>query len=189
MISIRVHGRGGQGVITAAELIALAGFKSGLQTQALPAFGVERTGAPIQAFARLSDKPILTREHIYEPQIIIVQDPTLLESLDIMAGANQQTKLIVNSPKTAKGIFNQIKSEKIQSLAPMEKNITTVDASSIAFRIFGKNLVNTALLGALAKTTKQISITALKAAITEKFTSKGQATIDRNITAALETFK
>ena len=185
MFAVRIHGRGGQGVITAAELIAIAGWQSGLETQALPAFGVERTGAPIQAFARLANQPILTREHIYTPDFIIIQDATLLEATDILAGANKTTKIIINTPLTASEILAEIKKQKTQSFIPNLKNIFTIDATKIALKIFGKNLVNTAILGAFAKVSGVITIAALKKAIQEKFLEKGPEIIEKNIKAAL----
>ena len=97
MIQIRLHGRGGQGVVTAAELIAISAFYEGKEAQAFPSFGVERTGAPIEAFARIDNKPIRTREHVYSPDILIIQDPTLLETVDVANGCNNKTKVIINT--------------------------------------------------------------------------------------------
>ena len=95
MYQIRIHGRGGQGVVTVAELIAIAGFFNGWQTQAFPSFGVERTGAPIEAYARLSKSPIRTREHVYQPDVLIIQDPTLLATVDVLKGCNEKTLVII----------------------------------------------------------------------------------------------
>ena len=124
MISIRVHGRGGQGVVTAAEIIAIAAFNEGKFAQALPYFGTERTGAPVQAFARLADQPIKNKEHIYEPDILIIQDPTLLKVKEIFIGTGPKTIFIVNAPK------------KIT-----KKNYYTVDATKTALEILGKNII------------------------------------------------
>ena len=99
MTQIRIHGRGGQGVVTAAELIAMAAFFDGKEAQAFPSFGVERTGAPIEAFARIDDNPIRTREHIYRPDILIIQDPTLIGTVNVTKGCGKNTKVIVNSAK------------------------------------------------------------------------------------------
>ena len=99
MQQIRIHGRGGQGVVTAAELIAIAAFNDGKEAQAFPSFGVERTGAPIEAFARIDNQPIRTRQHVYNPDILIIQDPTLLATVDVAHGCNKNTVVIINSSK------------------------------------------------------------------------------------------
>ena len=109
IIQTRVHGRGGQGVVTAAELIALAAFYDGKESQAFPFFGVERSGAPIMAFARISNNKIKTREQIYRPDFLIIQDATLIHDAEILNGCEAQTKLLINSPKTREEIFNELK--------------------------------------------------------------------------------
>ncbi len=184
MIQIRIHGRGGQGVVTSAELIAIAAFKNNLYSQAFPFFGVERSGAPIQAFARISETPITVREHIYEPDIVIIQDATLLESDDVLFGATKKTKIIVNTSQNASEIENKIKNEKIQSFIPVEKNIYTADASKIALEILGRNIMNTTVLGVFAKFTGLINLQSLREAISEKFSYKGKKITEANIAAA-----
>jgi pyruvate ferredoxin oxidoreductase gamma subunit len=173
MYQIRLHGRGGQGVVTAAELIAIAAFYDGKETQAFPSFGVERTGAPIEAFARIDDKPIRTREHVYKPNVIIIQDATLLDSVDVAQGASLDTKVIINTGQSP---------EQIKINVPA-KNIFTIDATKIALEELGRNIVNTVILGAFAKVTGLVSLEALKKAIAQKFAEKGQALVDKNIKA------
>lgn len=173
MHQIRIHGRGGQGVVTAAELIAIAAFQDGKTAQAFPYFGVERTGAPIEAYARIDDKPIGLREQVHEPDVIIVQDPTLLTAIDVAKGANKKTILIINSSKNK---------NEINVKLPV-KNIFVVDATKIAMEKIGRNIVNTTILGAFAKTTKLVSLDALKKAIKEKFGDKGEAVVSKNIEA------
>jgi len=170
MIQIRIHGRGGQGVVTAAELIAIAAFKNGKQAQAFPFFGVERTGAPVESYVRIDDKPIITREQIYRPDILIIQDASLLDSLDPTKGADKKTIVIINTTKALSDL-------KI-NLPPA--NIHAIDATKIALEIIGKNIVNTVILGAFAKVTGLVSLESLKQAITEKF-SGNQGLIDKNI--------
>jgi len=170
MEQIRIHGRGGQGVVTAAELIALAAFYDGQEAQAFPNFGVERSGAPIQSYARISDETIITREQIYEPTILIIQDATLLESVDVFYGANKNTKIIINSPKN-----------NWPKLLAKFKNVYFSPATEIALEILGKNIVNTVILGAFAKYTKLVSLESLKKAIKEKFKNKGEEIINKNI--------
>jgi len=178
MKQIRIHGRGGQGVVTAAELIAIAAFADGKEAQAFPSFGVERTGAPIESFARIDDKPIRIREHIYKPDVLIVQDPTLLNTVDITKGAGANTLIIINTTKNK----NELK------LNLREENICTVDATKIAMEIIGKNIVNTVILGAFARATNLISLDGLKKAITQKFTSKGVDIVNKNIKAVTKAY-
>lgn len=175
MEQIRIHGRGGQGVVTAAELIAMAAFYEGKQSQAFPDFGVERTGAPIQSFVRIDDKKIITREQIYHPTVLIIQDPTLISIPNIFSGVNVNTKIIINSSKPI-------------SLPIKVKEVYFSPATSIALDIFGKNIVNTIILGTLAKYTKIISLPFLKKAIKEKFQEKGEEIIEKNIKAIKEIY-
>jgi len=184
MIQVRIHGRGGQGVVTSAELIAIAAFKNGLYAQAFPYFGVERSGAPIQAFVRLSEQAITIREHVYEPDIIIIQDATLLESVDVLSGAKKSTKIIINTSQASDEIAQKIKTEKIQSFIPDAKSIHTVDATKIALEILGKNIMNTTILGVFAKFTGKINLDSLKKAIIEKLSHKGDKITAANIAAA-----
>jgi len=177
MEQIRIHGRGGQGVVTAAELIATAAFFDGLEAQAFPNFGVERTGAPIQAYTRLSQKKIITREQIYEPTVLIIQDSTLLETTNVFFGVNEDTKVIINSPK------DKIKKLPHPARLLKKQNIYFSPATEIALEIIGKNITNTVILGALAKNTKLISLASLKRAIREKFSDKGESVIAKNIQA------
>lgn len=172
MEQVRIHGRGGQGVVTAAELIALAAFYEGFESQAFPSFGVERSGAPIQSFARLSHEPIITREQIYEPSILIIQDATLLDTIDVFTGCTKDTLVIINSLEN-----------KWPKLTAKFKKIYFTPATEIALEIFGKNIVNTVILGAFAKYTNLVSLDSLKKAITEKFKDKGEGIINKNIKA------
>ena len=173
MYQIRIHGRGGQGVVTASELIAIAAFEDGMNAQAFPSFGVERTGAPIEAYTRIDKKFIRIREHIYNPDILIILDPTLPEVTDVAHGCNLKTKVIINTSKNKKDLPIDL---------PLS-NIYTVDATKIALEIFGKNIANTTILGAFAKDTKMISLEGLKRAINQKFKKKGKNIIDKNIKA------
>ncbi len=177
MIQIRIHGRGGQGVVTAAELIALAAFYENWQTQAFPVFGVERTGAPIQSFARLSHEKILTKAQIYFPDIIIVQDPSLLTAPDTLKGSTQNTILIVNTEKDKEDVYNLIK-RKIDI-----NNIFCAPATDIAIKTIGKNIANTVTLGIFAKASKLISLKSLNKAIHQKFADKDKKLIEKNCLA------
>ncbi|MFH0892386.1 MAG: pyruvate ferredoxin oxidoreductase subunit gamma [Candidatus Falkowbacteria bacterium] len=172
MHQIRIHGRGGQGVVTAAELIAIAAFNDGRKSQAFPSFGVERTGAPIEAFARIDDKPIRRREHIYEPDVLIIQDSSLLSSVPVAKGCNKKTMVIINTSKQ--------KTEIKIDLPP--KNIYVIDATKIALEEIGRNIVNTVILGAFARVTGLISLESLKKAVLQKFADKPDLA-DKNIKA------
>lgn len=179
MKQIRLHGRGGQGVVTAAELIAIAAYKDGKQAQAFPSFGVERTGAPIQAFARIDEKFIRTREQVTDPDILIILDPTLID-LNPTTDCSESVIVIVNTSKQKQDIKLTYGADKKPVPAG---NIYPVDATKIAMDIFGKNLSNTTILGALAKLDGLLSIEALKEAIKDKFEEKGEDIVKKNIEA------
>jgi len=182
MVQIRIHGRGGQGVVTAAELLAKAAFIDGLYAQAFPDFGVERSGAPIQSFVRLDRQAIITKEQVYKPDILIIQDSSLLNENEILEGIHPKTILIINSNKD-KNIKLLLKN-KIKSA-----NIYLTPATEIAMELLGKNLVNTVILGAFIKATGLISINSLLQAIDEKFTDKGLPIISQNKKAVLKAYE
>ncbi len=186
IIQVRIHGRGGQGVVTAAELIALAAFYDGKETQAFPFFGVERSGAPIMAFARISETKIKTREQVYLPNFLIIQDASLIYDAGILTGSNSETKLLINSPETKENIFKELKkASKLnkQTLKIKITNIFTTPATEIALEFIGKNIVNTVILGAIAKDTNLFSLAALKKAVTTKLETKGANILQKNIAA------
>ncbi len=170
MKQIRIHGRGGQGVVTAAELVAIAAFEDGNFAQAFPSFGVERTGAPVESFARIDNKPIRIREHILNPDILIVQDASLLTDIDVTKGCTADTIAVINSSKSK---------DELNIDLPKE-NVFVIDASKVAIDIFGKNLMNTVILGGFAKITPLVSLDGLKKAIKQKFEAKGKDIIDKN---------
>ena len=178
MIEIRIHGRGGQGVVTAAELIAIAAFKDGKQAQAFPSFGVERTGAPIESFARIDDRPIITRQQIYNPNVLIIQDATLLDATEATKGTNKKTIIIINTAKT----INELK------INLPKNNVHAIDATKIAMEVIGKNIVNTVILGAFAKVTGLVSLESLKEAIKEKFAGQEELIV-KNIKAVERAYK
>lgn len=161
MLEIRIHGRGGQGSVTAAELLAVAAFNEGYNAQAFPHFGVERRGAPVQAYVRLSSKSIRLRERVYNPEVIIVQDPTLLEVVDVFAGCQKDTPVIINSEKEVKD-FSFSK----------EYKILTIPAVKIALEAIGKPIINTAMLGAFAGISELIKFSAIRLAICQHFPPK-----------------
>jgi len=173
MTQIRIHGRGGQGAVTAAELIAIAAHLDGKETQAFPSFGVERTGAPVEAFARIDDQPIRTRSHIYNPDVLIIQDASLLTAVNVFNGASNKTITIINTSKSKEDLEVDFSKE----------NLHVIDATKIALEELGKNIVNTVVLGAFAKQTGLVSIDSLKKAIREKFGEKSAELAEKNIKA------
>ena len=161
MKEVRIHGRGGQGSVTAAELLAVAAFEDGKFSQAFPFFGVERRGAPVTAFTRLSDKKIRLRSQIYEPDYVIVQDATLISAVDVTAGLKPDGIVIVNSEKSA---------DEVGLDAGID--VRTIDATGIALDIIGRPIVNTTLLGAFAGATGEISIDSIKQSVLARFPGK-----------------
>jgi len=180
MKQIRLHGRGGQGVVTAAELIAIAAYADGHQAQAFPSFGVERTGAPIQAFARIDDKFIRNREQVYNPDILVIIDPSLIGLIDMTSDCNAGVKVIVNTTQKAEELKLTFGPKKTK--IPLA-DIFVVDASKIAMEVLGRNLANTTILGVLARAVDLVDIKGFKEAIKEKFEEKGEEVVNKNITA------
>ncbi|MCX9014004.1 MAG: pyruvate ferredoxin oxidoreductase subunit gamma [Candidatus Methanoperedens sp.] len=161
MKEIRIHGRGGQGSVTAAELLAVAAFEDGKFSQAFPAFGVERRGAPVTAFVRLSDKPIRLRSQIYEPDYVIVQDATLVDVVDVASGAKPGGFILINTEKSPESFNLNTKA-----------TVRTLDATKVAMDIIGKPIVNTTLIGAFAGVTGEIKPESIQNAVRERFPGK-----------------
>lgn len=180
---IRIHGRGGQGVVAMAEILAIAFFNDGRVAQAFPHFGVERSGAPIQSFVRVSEKPILTRQHVSSPDVLIILDDSLIAKADIFLGIKKTSQIIINSNKKSQEIFSEIKSLGKLPSGFKVNNIFSFDASKVALEIFGKNMVNTAMLGVLTKVPGLLNIEGCFRAVKEKFSSKGQEIVGKNILA------
>jgi pyruvate ferredoxin oxidoreductase gamma subunit len=155
---IRLHGRGGQGVVTAAELVAHAAFADGKYAQAFPAFGSERMGAPVQSFVRISDSPIRARNQIYEPDFLIIQDATLIGSIDVAKGLKKGGLIIVDTEKEPEDLGLKV-----------DGTILTIPATKIALEIIGRAVQNTTLLGYFAGVTGLISFEGVKNAIEERF--------------------
>jgi pyruvate ferredoxin oxidoreductase gamma subunit len=155
---VRLHGRGGQGIVTTAELLAVAAFTEGLFAQAFPTFGSERTGAPVAAFCRLSSWPIRTHEPITEPDALIVADLSLFGQVDVLAGLRRPGCLVVNAAPAA----------TLPVPAP-ETLVVRIDASEIGRRCVGRPVPGAALLGAFAAATGQIDLPALIYAIQDRF--------------------
>ncbi|MDX3387242.1 2-oxoacid:acceptor oxidoreductase family protein [Streptomyces niveiscabiei] len=159
MFQVRIHGRGGQGAVTAAELLSVAAFDEGRHAQAFPSFGSERTGAPVAAFCRIDDRPIRVREPVTRPDALVVQDATLLHQVDVFEGLRGDGAVLVNSARDAAGL----------GLETLTGRVLTIPAASIALRRTGRPVPNAALLGGLAALTGCVGIDALTEAIRDRF--------------------
>ena len=164
MFETRFHGRGGQGVVTAAELLALAAFHEGLQAQAFPSFGSERMGAPVAAFCRIDDAPIRRREPIMTPDAVVVQDPTLLHHVEVFGGLSRDGYVLINSGRT----ITELGLAELYERHERER-LLTVPASEVARSRLGRPIPNAALLGALLALTGIVAAAALERAIAERF--------------------
>jgi 2-oxoacid:acceptor oxidoreductase gamma subunit (pyruvate/2-ketoisovalerate family) len=158
---VRWHGRGGQGAWTASELLARAAIHEGKYIQSFPEFGPERMGAPVKAYTRISDKPINLHCAVYNPDLAIVMDPTLLATVPVADGLGENGILILNTSKEP----NQIKEE----LKMAEGTVWTVPATDIAMRILGRFITNTAMLGAVARATEMVKMESIEKALHERF--------------------
>lgn len=160
MIEIRIHGRGGQGAVSAAEILAMAAFRCGKYSQAFPSFGPERSGAPVESYCRIGEKPIKLRTHVYNPDFLIVLDESLLNTNGLPKGG----AIIINSKQQHRAGFRTY----------------NIDATSIALKFFTRPVVNTVMLGAFAKATRLVTLESLEYAIKEKFSG---SLAEKNINA------
>jgi len=160
MIEIRFHGRGGQGAVTSAELLAVAAIEHGMYAQAFPSFGPERRGAPVVAFCRISDTPIRLRANIYEPDVVIVLDPSVLTIAHVEKGLKPDGTLICNTKYDGQHIRNLLK---------INQKTATVNATHIAMEILKLPITNTTMLGALIKATGLLEKDALEGPLKRRF--------------------
>ena len=158
MIEIRFHGRGGQGAVTAAEILAKAAFLDGKYVQAFPFFGVERRGAPVMAFTRIDDQPVEIRYQVYNPDYVLVLDDGLMNVVDVFSGLKENSEVIINLAEEYK--------------AATTHKVHTIDATGIALDMLGRNIVNTIILGYFAKKTGVVSLDSLIQVIKETFPGK-----------------
>lgn len=158
MEQIRIHGRGGQGSVTLAHLIAEAAFEQDEWAQAFPAFGVERRGAPVEAFARIDDQKITDRSQVNEPTYVLVQDPTLVDIVDITDGLVSGGMVVVNST-----------ADPADLSIPTDETVVTVDATGIAREYLGRPIMNTSLLGAFAGATGVLEIDSIESVTVSTF--------------------
>lgn len=159
MFEVRIHGRGGQGVVTTAELLSVAAFSEGRQAQAFPTFGSERTGAPVVGFCRIADQPIRSHEPIAAPDAVIVQDATLIRQPDVLAGLRTDGYLLVNTSRSLAEL----------ELDSVGQRVLTVPATELALTHLGRPLPGAVLLGAFAALTEQVKVESVVAAVQERF--------------------
>jgi pyruvate ferredoxin oxidoreductase gamma subunit len=180
MFQVRIHGRGGQGVVTAAEMLSIAAFEEGRHAQAFPSFGSERTGAPVVAFCRIADKEIRLREPIMEPDALIIQDPTLLHQVDVFAGLKSDGYILINTSRSFDelGLGDFVRDRQLARLC-------TVAATELALKHVGRPVPNVPLLGGFAAISGLIKLESVIKAINDRFSGKVAA---GNIAAATEAF-
>lgn len=176
------HGRGGQGAVTAAKLLAEAALREGKNIQAFPEFGAERTGAPVRSFTRISALPITIHCSITAPDCIVVLDPTLLDAVDITEGMKPSSVFVINTVHPAKDIRNEFKLEG--------GKIFTVDATSISVGKLGRNIPNMPMVGALIKATGIIKLENLLETFMDSFAKKFTPDVLKgNVEAIEEAYK
>ena len=180
MFQVRIHGRGGQGIVTAAEMLSLAAFDEGRHAQAFPNFGSERNGAPVVAFCRMDDRPIRLREPVVEPDALLIQDPTLLHQVDVFAGLAPDGYVLINTART----FDELGLAELSAGRPAGR-LLTVPAGDLARKHTGRPIANAALLAGFAAHTGQISLDSVIQAIGEKLPARVAA---GNVAAAQDAF-
>ncbi len=181
MFQVRIHGRGGQGVVTGAEMLSIAAFLEGKHAQAFPSFGSERTGAPVVAFCRIDTREIRLREPIMAPDAIIIQDPTLLHQVDVFQGLKPDGYVLINSSKS----FEDLDIGEVAIKLRADRH-ACVPATEIAMKHLGRPLPNAVLLGAFAGLSAAISLASVISAIHDKFSGK---VAEGNIAAATAAFE
>jgi pyruvate ferredoxin oxidoreductase gamma subunit len=163
MIEIRWHGRGGQGAWTAANLLAMAAAMDGKHVQSFPAFGPERSGAPILAFTRISDGPIDIHSMVYEPDIVVVLDPTLLKSVNVVEGLKENGLIVVNYEGNVEKLYKMLGIER------GKYRVFITPATRLALEILKRAITNTPMIGALLKAEKIVSFESIEKAVRHRF--------------------
>ncbi|MHA1754538.1 MAG: 2-oxoacid:acceptor oxidoreductase family protein [Candidatus Odinarchaeia archaeon] len=162
IIEIRFHGRGGQGAWTATQLLAMSALEEGKYAQSFPSFGPERAGAPMMAFVRISSSPINIHSSIYNPESVVVLDPTLLEAVKVDEGLLPNGKIIINSSDDPQKIKSKLSLEDAQE-------VWCVPASNLAIEILGREITSTAMIGALVKATGYVSLDSVLKQVSKRF--------------------
>jgi len=180
MFEVRIHGRGGQGVVTAAEMLSIAAFEEGHHAQAFPSFGSERTGAPVVAFCRIADEEIRLREPIMNPDALIIQDPTLLRQVDVFSGLKKDGFILINTKNT----FEELGLEEYARDWPADR-LCTLAAIDLGLKHVGRPVPNVPLLAGFAALSGKLKLESVCKAINAKFSGK---VAQGNVAAATEAF-
>jgi pyruvate ferredoxin oxidoreductase gamma subunit len=175
MVEIRIHGRGGQGVVISGQLLAIAAFNEGKYAQSIPSFGVERRGAPVETYVRIEKKPIKLRTCVETPDYVLVLDPTLVSTMNVTKGLKRDGLLIINTKKFRRK-FKKFK-------------VFCVDIYSIAQEVLGRPIVNTGIIGAFIGITNLLKLDSLLKAIEETFVSKGEKIVELNCVLAKKAYQ
>jgi pyruvate ferredoxin oxidoreductase gamma subunit len=162
MLQFRFHGRGGQGVVTAAELLSVAAFDEGLTAQAIPSFGSERMGAPVVSFCRIDDRPIRTREPVTAPDVVVVSDATLVRQVNLLEGLSAAGAVLVNTSGSVASLRSLLD-------APESVRMAAVPATELARMHVGRPVPNAGLLGGICALTGAVSLEAVASALMERF--------------------
>jgi pyruvate ferredoxin oxidoreductase gamma subunit len=178
MFQVRIHGRGGQGVVSGAEMLSVAAFLEGRHAQAFPSFGSERMGAPVMAFCRIDDREIRLREPVLTPDALIIQDPTLLHQVDLFKGLAADGYIVINSTRTFEELGLSEFTRRFHA-----SRLCALPATEIALKHVGRPVPNAALLGGFAAVSGEVRLASVIAAIREKFPA---AIAERNVAAATE---
>jgi pyruvate ferredoxin oxidoreductase gamma subunit len=183
ILEIRWHGRGGQGTVTAAKVLAEAAMAEGRNVQAFPEYGPERMGAPLKAYNRISKKPMTLHCQVTDPAVVAVVDPTLIETVDVTEGTTKDAIFIINSLLSPAELRKKLKLKKTQT-------VFSVDANTISKETIGRVMPNTPLLGAVVKATGVIKLKTLEQDIRASFGKKFSDTIiNNNVAAAIRAYK
>jgi len=169
LLEIRWHGRGGQGAVTSAELVARGAISEGKYAQSFPSFGPERRGAPVIAFLRVSDEPVRIRASIYEPHIVVVLEPGLLGTVDVTSGLREDGKIIINSRKSP---------AELKAEFGYKRPVAAVNATRIAREAIGLPITNTAMIGALLRIAPIVGIDSMETQLQERFGPRAKGNIE-----------
>ena len=178
LLEVRWHGRGGQGAWTASELFARAAIYEGKYIQSFPEFGPERMGAPVAAFTRISTEPIQIHCAVYNPDVVAVLDPTLLKTVPVTSGLNEEGTIIINSKENPADTRKMLNTDK--------GKIWTVPATEIAMRLLGRPITNTAMLGAVAHITEAVKLESIEKVVEERFR---RDIAEKNVAVVKEAYK
>ena len=185
LLEIRWHGRGGQGAVTAAKILAESAILDGKFIQAFPEYGPERAGAPARSFTRISTSPIFIHSQVTEPEVVVVLDPTLLEAIDVTEGLSANGTLVINTTESPADLRSRLNIKG--------RKIFTVPATDIAIKELKRNIPNTPMIAALLKATGILDLKIVEKNFKEKYSKKfNPAVIEGNLRAmntAFETVK